>query len=273
MLPIRLSTWGQVMNSNNYAAQHLQRASPPSEVDGCDHEQQDCTVGAAKQRGDDLERESRFEIAQRDQHRGMDGPVHGEGLCLARTYRVLFQPLCGLIKHAFGLAPPEPEEVAQIAFEKLIRYRQRDQIRDLKAWLFIAARHVILDHNRRRKLSEHYAAEQVAFKSIHLTEQMTPDSILDQRDRFRIVTSAMARLPEHQRAMIILNRIDGCSYRAISKKTGWSIGYISGQLNDALGQLTKALERSGRPASSGHAGRSGAFPRKRLLRSSAPEES
>lgn len=237
------------MNSNNNATQHFHRTSLSLEVDGCDHEQPEYTVGAAKQQGNDPERESRFGIAQGNRHRGVDDPVHGEGLCLARTYRVLFQPLCGLIKHAFGPGPPEPEEVAQIAFEKLIRYRQRDQIRDLKAWLFIAARHVILDHNRRRKLSEHYAAEQVAFESIHLIEQMTPDSILEHRDRFRIVACAMARLPEHQQAMIILNRIDGLSYRAISKKTGWSIGYISGQLNDAVEQLTKALEQPKRPAS------------------------
>lgn len=236
------------MNSKGNAAQHLYRASLSSEVDGCNHEQPEFTVGAARQRGDDPQRASRLGSPQADRHLGADNPVAGEGSCLAQTYRVLFQPLCGLIKHAFGMGPPEPEEVAQIAFEKLIRYRQRDQIRDLKAWLFTAARHVVLDHNRRRKLSEHYAAEQVAFKSIRLTEQMTPDSILEHRDRFEIIACAMARLPEHQRTMIVLNRIDGLGYRAISKKTGWSIGYISGQLNDAVEQLTKALEQPERPA-------------------------
>ena len=237
------------MNSKGNAAQHLNTTSPTSEADGCDYEQPECAVGTVRQQGDDPQRASRFGSPQADRHLGVDNPVDGEGSSLAQTYRILFQPLCGLIKHAFGMGPPEPEEVAQIAFEKLIRYRQRDQIRDLKAWLFTAARHVVLDHNRRRKLSEHYATQQMAFKSIRLTAQLTPDSILEHRDRFEIIACAMARLPEHQRTMIVLNRIDGLSYRAISKKTGWSIGYISGQLNDAVEQLTEALEQPERPAS------------------------
>lgn len=227
------------MDLNGKSSQHSPKISFSSQVDGCEHEQ----------KSDDEVREAHFETAEIGLYQGVDDPVHGRNLCLSRAYRVLFRPLCGLIKHAFGQGPPEPEEVAQIAFEKLIHYRQRDQIRDLKAWLFIAARHVIIDYNRRQKLSQNYATEHVAFKSVHLIEQITPDSILEHRDEFQIVVAAMARLPEHQQAMIMMNRIEGFSYRAISRKTGWSIGYISGQLNDAMAQLTKALEQAERPVS------------------------
>ena len=47
--------------------------------------------------------------------------------------------------------------------------------------------------------------------------------------------------------MLTMNRVQGKTYQEISKETGWSLGHISAQINEAKQALLEALEAADRP--------------------------
>ena len=170
-----------------------------------------------------------------------------EDATLDATYRALFSPLCASIAKAFGQGPPEPEEVVQAAFTKFLTVKDRHAIREPRAWLFMVARNIILDHKRHKKHVDAYVAEQLAYDPDYEIEEITPLRVVENRERFDVLIATMKRLPHKQQVMLTMNRVHGKTYQEISKETGWSLGHISAQINEAKQALLEALEAADRP--------------------------
>lgn len=161
-------------------------------------------------------------------------------------YRAHFSELCANIRKSFGAGPPEPEDAVQTAFEKFAKLENPEAVRDARAFLYVAARNVILDHKRTAKVANAYIAEQIALDHELKLEGITPERVVDSKQRFETLVAAMRALPEKQQLILAMSRLEGKSYREIREETGWSAGDISRNMNAGISALVIALKRAER---------------------------
>lgn len=162
---------------------------------------------------------------------------------LEEIYRAYFEPLSAAIARTFGQGPPEPEEIVQAAFLKFMRLPDRGKVGNARAFLYATARNIIIDHKRKAKRNDAYVAEQLAFDPDFRLEEISPERVLEAKDRFAALVAAMKTLPYKQQVVLTLNRLHGKSYAEIIKATGWSLGDISRNLNAGKEALIRALDR------------------------------
>jgi RNA polymerase sigma-70 factor, ECF subfamily len=93
---------------------------------------------------------------------------------------------------------------------------------------------------RRRKAAENIDEIELAQYSARLAE--TPDSVLEQKERERIIQNAISALPGMQKAIIVLRDIEGKSYEEIALITGRKIGTVKSTLARARETLREKLE-------------------------------
>lgn len=162
---------------------------------------------------------------------------------LDALYRQHFDELCLSIRQSFGSGPPDPEDVVQSAFAKFASIKNKDKIRDARSFLFIMARNIVLDFKRSRKTSDAYIEEQIALDRDLKLEGITPERVVLSKQRFETLVEAMRALPRKQQKILYMSRLEGKSYREISKETGWSAADISRNMNAGIQALVASLER------------------------------
>jgi RNA polymerase sigma-70 factor (ECF subfamily) len=159
---------------------------------------------------------------------------------LADLYRVHWKGLCGYVRAQFGPGPPEPEDVAQAAF---IRFAAADpsHIENPRAFLYATARHLVIDHHRQaQRASAHEHATQSAAAENPLYE-LSPENVLLQAERFRILARALERMPLKRRRLVLLNRFEGLSYAQIGEQFGMSAENVRKHIERTLAECLRAL--------------------------------
>ena len=131
---------------------------------------------------------------------------------------------------------------------KFIGLEDRAKIKNPRAFIYTTARNLIMDHKRRAKRNDAYVARQLAFDPDYQLEEITPERVYEERERFSIMVEAMKVLPEKQQVILTMNRLQGKSYAEIIKETGWSLGDISRNLNAGKAALMDALEAAEKTA-------------------------
>jgi len=134
----------------------------------------------------------------------------------------------------------------QSAFTKFASLERPENIRDARAFLYIAARNIVLDHKRSAKVADAYIAEQIALDHELKLEGITPERVVVSKQRFSILVDAMRGLPRKQQVILAMSRLEGKSYREIREETGWSAGDISRNMTAGISALVIALKRAQR---------------------------
>jgi RNA polymerase sigma-70 factor (ECF subfamily) len=158
---------------------------------------------------------------------------------LADLYRVHWKGLCGYVRAQFGPGPPEPEDVAQSAF---IRFAATDSshIENPRAFLYATARNLVIDHHRRaQRACAHEQTVQSA--SEDRVYELSPENVLLQAERFRILAQALERMPLKRRRLVLLNRFEGLSYAEIGERFGMSAENVRKHIERTLAECLRAL--------------------------------
>jgi RNA polymerase sigma-70 factor, ECF subfamily len=120
------------------------------------------------------------------------------------------------------------QDAAQEAF--VIAYQRLDQLRDAASfgpWLLQIARRQAL-RRRRASQSERIVSEAVDSRTAGNADWMAPhEDVVEQ----------VARLPEHERIVVVMRYMDGRSVKEIADSTGRPVGTITKQLSRAIGRL------------------------------------
>lgn len=132
----------------------------------------------------------------------------------------------------------------QSAFAKFAALRNPLSVKDPRAFVYIAARNLVLDHKRNAKVANAYIAEQLAVERGCELEGITPERVVLSRQRFDLLVEAMRSLPHKQQVILAMSRLEGKTFREIAKETGWSAGDISRNMNAAITALVIALKRA-----------------------------
>ena len=167
------------------------------------------------------------------------------GDALAELYRRYWHELCKYLNRKFGSGPPDPEDIAQTAFAKFAALDKAQEIRNPRAFLYTTARNLVLDYKRKQHTTESYIESALHSVGEEILDQISPEHVLIEKERIRILADVMRRLPRKQQRIVALSRLQGKSYAEIARQTGWSQADISRQMTRIMKKLDAALAASG----------------------------
>src|SRR6266480_3441038 len=127
----------------------------------------------------------------------------------------------------------DARDVVQTAFEKMWRNREEVDAQKSKSYLFTVAYHQMIDHIRK-------------VKRIQLREEFSDEiKVLNRpvNNLKKVLESALARLSETQRSLVLLKDYEGYSYEEIGKITGLNESQVKVYLHRARVQLKNYLVR------------------------------
>jgi len=164
----------------------------------------------------------------------------------ARLFR-LCERLLGDVEEARDAV----QEVFLKAFRKAAAFRPQGQV---YTWLYrIAVNHCLNRLRRRRlvqfaRLAAAAAGEEGAAPPFDPPDTAPdPAAVLAARLRWRAARRTIARLPPNQRAVLVLVRFEGLSYRETARALGITEGAVESRLVRAMRRLEAAQEADGSP--------------------------
>ena len=125
----------------------------------------------------------------------------------------------------------DARDVVQTAFEKMWRNREEIDAAKCKSYLFTVAYHQIIDHIRK-------------VKRIQLKEEFDEETRVQNRasnNLKKVLETALARLSETQRSLVLLKDYEGYSYEEIGQITGLNSSQVKVYLHRARIQLKEYL--------------------------------
>ena len=171
-----------------------------------------------------------------------------DGNRLNLLFRRLFAKLAGDLRRTYGTGPPDPEDVAQRAFQKLSEREKQDEIRDPEGFLWICARNIIMTEKRseRVRAANRDEVERRFFGSA--IDTFDPERVFIANEQLDIIFETLKRMPERRRRIFELNRIHGLTPEQAGKEVGISRSSAARHIALATGMIAEALaERTDLP--------------------------
>lgn len=191
--------------------------------------------------GADLNSEPTAEIEQKYLH--VDAkPGVKQHVSLEVIYDDLGPKLKAALLKTFGPGPPDPEDVIQQAFYKLMERKDREDIRDVHAFLWRTARNAVLGFKRRKSAHSKYdfEVEQIYFP--RRGENSLPESILIAKQELEIINRALEHMPAKRRRAFILHKVEGLSVSEVARRLGISRTPAQKHVTKAMKDIARALE-------------------------------
>lgn len=145
------------------------------------------------------------------------------------------------------------EDAADVVSETFVRmYTSLKNFRgdsQLSTWLYRVVSNVYFDFRKRERAHDHLPFEFPAEDGASEMERQIEDPNapdLDEHvlqiERQRVLMEAIARLPEYQRAMVVLFHVEDRSYEEIAQILNLPLGTVKSRLNRARIALKELLE-------------------------------
>ncbi|MEM8776640.1 MAG: sigma-70 family RNA polymerase sigma factor [Pseudomonadota bacterium] len=122
------------------------------------------------------------------------------------------------LRDRFGDGPPDPEDVAQEAFRRLIERGDTRSIKNLKAFLWRTARNLVFDDKKMSSIRSKYDLdiEQIFFSV--KGDNSSPETVILAREQLKAVNALLRDMPEKRRRALILYRIEGLTLVEVSRR-------------------------------------------------------
>lgn len=127
---------------------------------------------------------------------------------------------------------PRSEDLMQDAFSKLWQECAKVSVEKAKSYLFTVANNLFLNQEKRKKVVLKF--EKSAPKS---SRTESPQFLMEEKEFEKRLLEAIEALPEGQRAVFLMNRIDKLKYREIADVLGISIKAVEKRMHKALVKL------------------------------------
>ena len=152
------------------------------------------------------------------------------------------------LRRRFGVDHDGLEGAIQTAFLRFGGLPDRRSVGNPRAFLLVMARNLVLNQMRHAAVAQRTLDQEAQAPLLPILEERTPESVLLERERHRRLNQAILDLPEEERSLLVMSRIEGMTYDEISKRTGRSQADISRRISRALSTLkarmTAELDRS-----------------------------
>lgn len=128
--------------------------------------------------------------------------------------------LSAYLRKVYGDGPPDPDDIAQQAFERLAAYKDIDRIKNLKAFLWRTARNLLLTYKRNSDARSKYDFEIEHLFFAAKGSEESPERVLEVRQQLLIIEKALAVMPTRRRDAFLLHRVEGLNLTETGKRLG-----------------------------------------------------
>lgn len=164
---------------------------------------------------------------------------------LERLYNRYFVKLVRGIRATYGDGPPDPDEIVQQAFARLIARDSLNDIADIEAYLWISARNIMLSEKRAMRVRGDHAEQASAGLFGALCDDFDPERVFMAKGELGLVMKTLQEMPERRRRIFLLARVDGLTPEQAGRHVGVSrtsavrhIALATAAIADALGNET-----------------------------------
>lgn len=161
------------------------------------------------------------------------------------------QPIRRLCERMTGDAH-KAEDLAQEAFARVFARRMNfEPDARFSTFLWRVALNLCYDELRRRQRRAEFSLDElVDDEAVAVSaEESSPASHLEERERGDFVRAALQRLPEHQRAVVVLRHYEGLKFREIAEVLEIPEGTVKSRMAEALDHLAVLLKEFAPPES------------------------
>ena len=150
-----------------------------------------------------------------------------------------------MLRRVFGDGPPDPDDIAQLAFQKLLERSDLSDIRNLKGFLWQTARNLVFKSKRDQEVRTRNSLEyeQLFFPS--KGDDLGPERVISAREQIKLINEALRAMPERRRRAFVLHRIDGLSIAATARQLKIGPTAAGKHISRASAQIDEVLSRTG----------------------------
>jgi RNA polymerase sigma-70 factor (ECF subfamily) len=151
---------------------------------------------------------------------------------------VALLPRLRRLTYALTRSVDQADDLAQATLERAIRHvDQWQRGTRLDSWLFAIARNLNLNNIRARRVRGEDRAP------VDLDDHLAIDGerAVEARLTYASVAAFVSRLPEEQQSVLVLNCVEGLSYKEIAESLGLPIGTVTSRLARARSVLRAHL--------------------------------
>jgi RNA polymerase sigma-70 factor (family 1) len=127
-------------------------------------------------------------------------------------------------------------DVAQETFLKLWEKGDGFDSSNIKGLLYKIAGDILITNLRKHKVVKSYMARSISDEFVE-----SPADVLHYKELVKNYENALEELPEKQRTVFLLSRMDGLKYYEIADNVGISIKAVEKRMKNALEYLRKAI--------------------------------
>jgi RNA polymerase sigma factor (sigma-70 family) len=143
----------------------------------------------------------------------------------------------------------DTDDLVQESYSRLLRARETGSIACPKAFLFVTARNLALNHLRHLRHERPHTDANIDSATILDERAGVPDSVEHAED-LQLLIKAIQALPERCRQVVTLRKIYGLSQKDVAAKLGISEHTVEAQGVIGLRKCTEYFRRFGYPSSS-----------------------
>jgi len=129
------------------------------------------------------------------------------------------------------------EDLVQEVFLKTWEKRETIRIETAQNLLFTIANHLAINHFKSAK-----ARFEFKFKDHSLVNKESPEYEMEKDEFAKKLEAAIGSLPEKQRTVFLMNRIDELTYREIALRLEISVKAVEKRMHEALEFLLEKIE-------------------------------
>ncbi len=144
--------------------------------------------------------------------------------------------------------PGQAEDIAQEAFVRtLTRLDRYDERYTFSAWIFKIATNLCIDHLRKSKRIAYSLDQDIdggdgSFRRDMPSKAPDPTAQVQASEQMQMLNEAIAELPEHYRAILLLRHQEDMSYDEIAQALDLPIGTVKIRIHRAREQIKRRLD-------------------------------
>lgn len=171
-------------------------------------------------------------------------PMSSEASSLIeQLYRTHVRELCRYIATRFGPGPPEPEEVAQVAFARLAAQPGIGRLENPRGYLYTIACNVVTDHRRRHGYRDADSQPGTLDESEGPSSELSPERVLLAQERLAHFEKALRAMPTMRRRILLLARAEGVPVAVIAERFGISENAVHKHISRGMQDCAAHMQR------------------------------